>query len=69
AHEFHYFDSTSCGTDMTARKSDGREWECVHAGKTLYAGFPHLYFYADTRIAERFVRACGEFLERNRNGN
>ena len=65
AHEFHYFDSTSCGNDMTAEKSSGQKWECVHANAHLYAGFPHLYFYADTRIAERFVCACQNFMEKN----
>lgn len=61
AHEFHYWDSTNCGSDFMAEKSDGRSWECIHAEKSLYAGFPHLYFYSDTAIAERFARACAEF--------
>ena len=65
AHEFHYFESTACGSDMTAAKSDGRTWDCVHADAHLYAGFPHLYFYADTRLAGRFVSACAEFKEKN----
>lgn len=65
AHEFHYFDSTACGTDMKASKTDGRTWECVHAGENLYAGFPHLYFYADTGMAERFVEACTGYKEKN----
>lgn len=65
AHEFHYFDSTDCGSHMTAEKSDGRTWECVHASSTLYAGFPHLYFYSDTKIAERFVSACRNYKEKN----
>ena len=50
---------------MTARKSDGREWKCVHANSALYAGFPHLYFYSDTKIAGRFVSACMNFKEKN----
>ncbi len=65
AHEFHYFDSTSCGTDFFAEKTDGRTWDCIHADMNLYAGFPHLYFYADTRIAERFVTACRKYMENN----
>ncbi len=69
AHEFHYFDSTDCGSNMTARKSDGREWKCVHANSTLYAGFPNLYFYSDTKIAERFVSACINFKEKNEQNN
>lgn len=58
AHEFHYFDSTACGSDMVAEKSDGRSWDCVRANGSLYAGFPHLYFYAAPGIAENFVRGC-----------
>ena len=65
AHEFHYFDSTDCGTDMTARRSDGREWRCVHANSTLYAGFPHLYLYSDIKTAERFVSACIDHKVKN----
>ena len=61
AHEFHYFDSTSCGECMTAVKSDGRNWKCVHSSPSLYAGFPHLYFYSNIKAAERFVIACSEF--------
>ncbi|MBO4523416.1 MAG: cobyrinate a,c-diamide synthase [Ruminococcus sp.] len=61
AHEFHYWDSTDNGSSFTARKADGREWSCIHGSKSLYAGFPHLYFYTDIRIAERFAAACAEF--------
>ena len=64
AHEFHYFDSTCCGRDMTAEKPDGRKWDCVHHTGTMYAGFPHLYFYADTGMAERFVNACRGYMGR-----
>ena len=61
AHEFHYWDSTDCGADFTAAKSDGRSWKCVHATSALYAGFPHLYFYSDVRLAERFAAACDAY--------
>ena len=60
-HEFHYWDSDNIGTDLTARKTDGREWECAHCNNNLYAGFPHLYFYSDIKIAQRFVRKAAEF--------
>lgn len=61
AHEFHYWDSTDCGEGFEAEKKDGRSWRCVHSSPTLYAGFPHLYFYADVRIAERFAAVCAAF--------
>lgn len=61
AHEFHYYDSENNGCDLTAVKSDGRNWKCSHCSESLYAGFPHIFFYTDVRIAERFARACGRF--------
>lgn len=60
-HEFHYWDSDNSGADFLARKVDGREWDCGHCTGSLYAGFPHLYFYSDIRLAERFVRKAAEF--------
>ena len=65
AHEFHYWDSTLCGEDFTAEKSDGRSWKCAYANENMYAGFPHLYFYSDIKIAENFVRRCLEYGEYN----
>jgi cobyrinic acid a,c-diamide synthase len=57
AHEFHYWDSTCCGTDLIARKrSKNKTWRCGYATPGLYAAFPHLYL--DQKKAERFVRAC-----------
>jgi cobyrinic acid a,c-diamide synthase len=26
---------------------NGQSWPCVHRTKTLFAGFPHLYFYGN----------------------
>ncbi len=57
-HEFHRWDASDCGGGFTARKADGRSWSCVHAGETLYAGFPHFHFYANTAFAEGFYTAC-----------
>lgn len=65
AHEFHYWDSTLCGEDFTAEKSDGRGWKCAYANENMYAGFPHLYFYSDIKIAENFVCRCLEYGEYN----
>ncbi|MBP3271077.1 MAG: cobyrinate a,c-diamide synthase [Ruminococcus sp.] len=60
-HEFHYFDSNSCGDSFTAVKPDGRQWRCGHSSGSLYAGFPHIYFFSDITAAERFVRACAAY--------
>ncbi len=58
AHEFHYWDSSENGTDLLASKPDGRSWLCGHAGKSIYAGFPHLHLGGELPLAGRFERAC-----------
>jgi cobyrinic acid a,c-diamide synthase len=64
AHEFHYWQSENPGAGFRAEKPcGGKSWPCVHAGKTVYAGFPHLYFYANPAFAERFVRACAAYTK------
>ncbi len=67
AHEFHYFDSTVCGNGFTAYKSDGRKWDCVNSSEELYAGFPHLYFYAEPTTAVNFVKRCIEYGNKRNN--
>lgn len=57
AHEFHHWDAADPGDSFTADKPDGRKWPCVHASETLYAGFPHIHFYADPAFAEGFYNA------------
>ncbi len=63
AHEFHYWDSTSPGDSFTAVKPSGARWECGIATETLYAGFPHLYFYANPEIAVNFAKKCADFAK------
>jgi cobyrinic acid a,c-diamide synthase len=65
AHEFHYWDSSDCGSGFTAEKTDGRTWECCHTSENLYAGFPHINFCSDISVAERFVEKCIGFGEKN----
>lgn len=67
AHEFHYWDSTNCGDAFTARKNNRKEWKCCVSDNTMYAGFPHIYFYGNISAAERFVKKCAEY-RRNKNG-
>ena len=62
-HEFHYWESESCGDAMQAGKPlRKRSWDCVHGTKTLYAGFPHLFFYSNPRAAWNFLKKCEERL-------
>lgn len=62
AHEFHYYDSSCCGDAFHARKPlRARSWDCIQAGGSMLAGYPHLYYYSNPRVAERFVRRCAEY--------
>ncbi len=63
AHEFHYWDSTSPGDSFTAVKPNGATRKCAVTTDTLYAGFPHLYFYANPNIAVNFAKKCAEFAK------
>ena len=67
AHEFHYWDSTENGRDLAAEKADGRSWRCGRVNETLYAGFPHLHFGGELPLAERFVKACLAYGEKENN--
>ena len=61
-HEFHYWDSSENGGDLTAVKPlTGRSWRCCFAGERLYAGFPHLYFAGRPALTERFVQAAERY--------
>ena len=58
SHEFHYYDSENPGEAFLAQKPlSERSWRCIHSTDTLFAGFPHIYFYADKKFAESFMEA------------
>ena len=64
AHEFHYYESGDCGTDLHAQKPVGsRSWDCIHIQGNLVAGFPHLYYESDPKFVERFLLRCSEWEE------
>ena len=63
-HEFHYWDSTDNGDGFIAKKPNGKSWPCVVYTPTLYAGYPHLYLYANISAAETFYRKCLEYKEK-----
>ena len=67
-HEFHYFDSTSCGGSFLARKPlRKRSWNCIHGTETMTAGFPHLHYYSNMKIPFGFIRRCGEYRKAKNN--
>ncbi|WP_099467972.1 cobyrinate a,c-diamide synthase [Konateibacter massiliensis] len=58
-HEFHYFDSTSCGEDYQAKKPlRNREWSCIHGSINQCMGFPHIYYYSNPEFIYRFLSNC-----------
>lgn len=66
-HEYHYWDCTNLGAGFTAHRKNGVTDMCVHANKNIYAGFPHLYLWANTKAAKRFVNRCLEFRNNETN--
>ena len=61
-HEFHYFDSTSCGESFLAQKPlRKRNWSCIHGKENALMGFPHLYYYSNPSLALDFLQECVKF--------
>lgn len=64
-HEFHYWESTDPGQDCIATKPISKKtWDCIIAKRNLFAGFPHIHFYSNPKIAKNFVDACREFRDK-----
>lgn len=62
AHEFHYFDSENCGSDLYAAKPlSKRGWDCIHSNDHLMAGYPHLYYYGNPQVPKAFLEKCLEY--------
>lgn len=69
AHEFHYFDSESCGDAFHAQKPSGsRGWECIHTSERLMAGFPHLHYYGNPALPKAFLEKCLEYKKERQGG-
>ena len=66
-HEFHHWETGTEGRAFSINKpgrASGRK--CGYMTDTLYAGFPHLYFYGSD-IAQRFVeKAAGQHTKRTK---
>lgn len=61
-HEFHYFDSESCGEDWTAVKPvNGKNWKCMHEINGGLCGFGHLYYPSAPEFVKRFTQRCREY--------
>lgn len=61
-HEFHYFESTSCGSSSHAVKpQSGKTWECMKEAYQVTAGFPHLYYYSNPEFVRAYLEKCAVF--------
>ena len=64
-HEFHYSDCTENGDAFKAYKANkSLEWMCVEGNENLFAGYPHIHFYSNPKIAKRFILACKTYKPR-----
>lgn len=62
AHEFHYYDSTDCGSAFLAEKpSRNKSWRCIHDDGQIFAGFPHFYYYGNPQPAKLFLKRCQNY--------
>ncbi|MGN0482029.1 MAG: cobyrinate a,c-diamide synthase [Lachnospiraceae bacterium] len=67
AHEFHYYDSTTNGSDAVAKKPIGtRSWSCLHLTDHSCWGFPHLYYASCPAFVERFVKKAQKYKEKKK---
>ena len=55
-HEFHHWDSDNCGTDWTAENKKGAKYNCIHDDGKIIAGYPHIYYYSNPKVAEEIIR-------------
>ena len=57
AHEFHYYESDSNGTDCIATKpTTGKNWECIHVSHNKFWGYPHLYYPSNEFFVDFFAK-------------
>lgn len=65
AHEFHFWDTENLGGGFMVRQAgqSASFHECF-VSPTMYAGFPHLYFYRNGSTAQRFAAAAAKYAER-----
>lgn len=60
-HEFHYWDSESCGDGWTAEKTSGKKYACINGSDRIMAGFPHIYYYSNPELPYSFMKACEKY--------
>ena len=60
-HEFHHWDSDNCGIDWIAENKRNTKYQCIHDDGRIIAGYPHLYYYSNPKIAEEIIRRASVY--------
>ena len=67
-HEFHYYESSNQGEDLTALKPvSGKQWKTGFMTEKSLWGFPHLYYGSCPQFVDRFVEAMKKEHENREN--
>ena len=63
-HEFHYFESTNCGSALVAAKPDhSKKRGCIIAKGDGIWGFPHFYYPSDPAFVKCFIKRMKEVCD------
>ena len=60
-HEFHYWDSDSCGEDWIACRKSGQTYNCIHDDGRLVAGYPHLYYPSSPEFVRMVIERAEQY--------
>ena len=64
-HEFHYWQSEGNFEDcISVKPITGKKWFGSFARDNIFAGFGHLYFLSNPKIAENFLKSCIFYKEK-----
>lgn len=70
AHEFHYYDAKECGEAFLARKPlSERNWKCMVSTETLFAGYPHIHYLGNPKIASVYLETCRKYHQKEHEKN
>ena len=67
AHEFHYSQSNLKEGFLQAKKNSGKTWSTGYAKNNVFAGYPHIHFWSDIALAEKFLSKCKEYQKAREN--
>jgi len=62
-HEFHYWDSSSCGTDWIACRKNGQTYHCIHDDGRIVVGYPHLYYNSNPEFVRMMIARAERYRE------